>query len=135
MMEYFLNNSPQILVRIYDDYNNVKSKKLIKINENPYIYQSINDKYYSMSVPIEKPTRIYVEIENPQFDFKIDLCYITITPDMKKQKLENMDYYELSQSFMDIEKEIDGRRVIVSFKYFRNDNNYITLTTPIVEIH
>ena len=54
---------------------------------------------------------------------------------MKKQKLENMDYYELSQSFMDIEKEIDGRRVIVSFKYFRNDNNYITLTTPIVEIH
>jgi len=134
-MEYFLNNAPQILVRIYDDYNNKKSKKLIKINENPYIYQSISDTYYNMAVPIEKSTRIYIEIENPQFDFKIDLCYITITPDMKKHKLENMDYYELSQSFMDIEKEIDGRMVIVSFKYFKNDNNYITLTTPIVEIH
>lgn len=134
-MEYFLNNASQILVRIYDDYNNVKSKKLIKINENPYIYQSISDKYYNMQVPIEKPTRIYIEIENPQFDFKTTLCYITITPDIKNKKIENMCYYELSQSFMDIKKEIDGRNVIVSFKYFRNDKNYITLTTPIVEIH
>lgn len=134
-MEYFLENASAISVRIYDDFNNIKSKKLIRIHEYPHIYQSINQNFYNMSVPINKDTRFYVEIENSIYNFKSNMCYINMLSDMKKKKLKNMDYYKLSESFIEISKDIDNKKVKILFRFYKHDDTNIILTTPVVEVH